>query len=545
MSVRTKNQVMRNAFPGQALLESLKSREATSLTEDEREILELRDLQEQVELPHLYGYKWYKWATAFVESTNQINLLCAANQVSKSSTQIRKCIKWATDQSLWTSLWREKPTQFWYLYPSQPVINAEWQTKWSKFMPKGEMKDDPYYGWKVIMKAGDVKGIQFNSGVFVYFKSYSQKASDLQSGSCDAIFCDEELPILVAGGKNLFDELMIRVSATDGYFHMVFTATIGQDEWRRAMEPTEEEVENGKEFLPQAFKQTISLYDAMFYDDGTPSHWTKDKIKAREQRCSTHNEVLKRIWGKFIVLGGRKYESFDIKRHVKKQHPIPENWLIYVGADIGSGGSDKEKSKAGHKSAICFIAVAPNFRQGRVFLGWRGDDEITTSGDVVQKYISLVKDKKVKEPNERRYDWGNADFGEIATRLGVPFQKAEKSHEKGEDVINTLFKNDMMAIYDDPELMKLVGELASLKKDASKKHAKDDFADAFRYGVTTIPWDWTVIQGTVSELDEKPEEPMTPLQLEIQARRKAFDDEQDAEHQRIEDEFSEWNDAYG
>jgi len=107
--------------------------------------------------------------------------------------------------------------QFWYLYPSKPVINAEFETKWKQFLPKGDMKNDPYYGWKEERKQGDVVAIHFNSGVHVYFKTYEQNVQNLQTGTCDAIFCDEELPI------ELYDELTFRISASDGYFHMVFT----------------------------------------------------------------------------------------------------------------------------------------------------------------------------------------------------------------------------------------------------------------------------------------------------------------------------------
>ena len=38
-------------------------------------------------LPHLHGWKWYKWAREFFESTNRQNFLCAANQISKSLTE--------------------------------------------------------------------------------------------------------------------------------------------------------------------------------------------------------------------------------------------------------------------------------------------------------------------------------------------------------------------------------------------------------------------------------------------------------------------------
>lgn len=495
-------------------------------------------LEKEIELaeglPFLHGWSWYSWARAFYESTNHVNLLCAANQISKSSTQIRKCINWATDKDLWPSLWKSKrPRQFWYLYPSKEIVNIEFLTKWQEFLPQGKYKEDPKYGWREMKKGGDTIGIAFNSGVFVFFRTYMQNATVLQSGTCDAIFCDEELPV------ELFDELMFRLSASDGYFHMVFTATLGQEFWRLAMEPEEDEKKNGKENLVSAFKQTVSLYDAMFYEDGTPSHWTAEKIALVRGRCSTHLEVLKRVYGKFVVLGGRKYEQFDIKKHLKPKHAIPSSWLLFGGADCGGGGKS-------HKGALCYVGVSPDYRQGRVFLGWRGEGETTTAGDIVEKHMGLVKDNKLKEFVGLRYDWASKDFKTISDRNGLSFQPADKSHDLGEDVLNTLFKNDMLLIYEDEETAKLASELATLKKSTPKNKAIDDFADALRYCVTSIPWDWTCIVGAPPDQgDEKPEEPKSEMQRQIDERRKEFDDAQEAEKQRIEDEFAEWNDAYG
>lgn len=503
--------------------EDTKSRLAQEIAETEART-ELR-----VGLPFLYGWKMYPWARRFHESRNKISLLCAANQLGKSSTQIRKAIHWATDKDLWPDLWNETPNQFWYLYPSQAVVNAEFLTKWKQFLPTGKFKEDAYYGWKELKEGKDTIGIEFNSGIFLFFKTYSQKASVLQTGTVFALFTDEELPI------HLFDELMLRINSTDGYFHMVFTATLGQDEWRRAMEP---DGAQDVEFLPQADKQTVSLYESQFYEDGSPSKWTMERIKQTEARCSTHKEILKRVYGKFIVIGGLKYESFDIKRHVKPKHPLPKGWYTYVGADIGSGG------KEGHPSALCYVAVSPDFRQGRVFMGWRGDGIITTAGDVVAKNLEIKKEHNIR-PLQQFYDWANKDFDTISRSSGDPFEKADKSHERGEDVINTLFKHNMMFIYEDPELAKLAGELASLKKDANKKHAHDDFADAFRYCVSKIPWDFSQLALEHRINDAEPEENLTAMQREIRERRRAFTDQDQKEKDRIEDEFTEWNDAYG
>jgi hypothetical protein len=220
---------------------------------------------------------------------------------------------------------------------------------------------------------------------------------------------------------------------------------------------------------------------------------------------------------------------------------VPSTWLVWEGVDIG-GGSTDVNSKT-HKAAICFLAVRPDFRAGRVFLGWRGDGVVTTAGDVFQKHLELKKEHKIK-PVQQRYDWASKDFETISARAGEPFQKADKSHDRGEDIINTLFKNDMLAIYEDPELSKLGGELATLMKSTPKNKAKDDFADAFRYAVTAVPWDFSFLTGELPlapETDEK----LSPKQQEIKERRErmhAGDKEGDVFG--IEEEIDEWNARY-
>lgn len=494
------------------------------------------------DLPFLYGYKHYAWSRAFYESRNHICLLTAANQIGKSTTQIRKCINWATDQELWPELWpnKDNPNLFWYLYPSQAVVNVEFETKWKKYLPKGAYKEDAYYGWTEIKKGKDIIGIKFNSGVMVMFKTYEQNVHVLQSSTVYALFVDEELPI------ELFNELMFRISDTDGYFNAVFTATRGQDEWRRAMEPREGE----EEFLPEAFKQTVSLYDSMVFEDGTPSSWTLERIKQKEARCSTKDEVLKRIYGKFILAaGGRKYESFDSKRHFKEAHDghcCPKGWLVFCGVDIGSGGVS-----GGHPSAITYVAVKPDMTEGRVIAGWRGDGIITTAGDVVEKYIELNKKHRL-QPIRSFYDWASKDFYNIAKSMGLSFEKAEKSHEIGEDTINTLFKNDKMFIYRTDELVKLGQELAILKKLEDKKKAKDDFSDSFRYAVSSIPWDFSSLITKYEDAPIDENAGLTPEQIaykmDQEARRRRSYDEDNGffENEDSTDaEFEELNDEYG
>lgn len=486
-------------------------------------------------LPHLHGWKWYPWAREFYESREKINLLCAANQISKSSTQIRKCIQWATDQTLWKTLWVNPPKQFWYLYPSQDVATAEFDTKWVQFMPCNEFKEDPIYGWKEKRDSkGTIKYIRFNSGVFVFFKTYSQDTQTLQTGTCDAIFCDEELP------TEHYDELIFRISASNGYFHMVFTATLGQEFWRQCMEPGPEE----PELLPEAKKWCVSIYQCREYEDGSPSHWTDERIQQVKNRCKNQNEVLRRVYGRFVYDGpGRKFEQFDIKRHMRPPHVLPISWLIYAGVDIGSGGTK------GHPAAICFVGVSPDYRQGRIFLGWRGDGIQTTAGDVLEQYNLMVKEHRLNV-EQCFYDHSSSDFNVIQARAGGRFEKAEKGKEIGEQILNVLFKNNLLYIYDNDELQKLATELTSLRKETPKEKAKDDFCDALRYACTKIPWDWEVITGVTPEnaepeKDGKPETAEEALKREVNERRAEMMSDHENEKARLEQEFSEWNEAFG
>jgi hypothetical protein len=345
----------------------------------------------------------------------------------------------------------------------------------------------------------------------------------LQTGTVDALFCDEELPV------DLYEELMFRLSASNGYFHMVFTATIGQEFWRLCMEPEEHEDEK----LPQAFKQTVSMYDCMNYEDGTPSHWTLDRIKQVEARCSTQNEVLKRVWGKFIVeQTGRKYPQFDLKRHMIEPVPIPKDWIIYGGADIGGGGT-------GHPAALSYIAVRPDYKLGHVFIGWRGDGVTTTAGDVLQKHQTLRNENKLRI-TQMHYDQGAKDFKTIADRIGEPVLASEKSHEIGEDILNTLFKHNMLLIHKTDELVKLGAEFAVLKKETKKNKAKDDFIDSTRYPVVAVPWDFTNLNIDSPQVQKQK---LSPEEQEIADRRARHDDKSE-EHERVQQEIDEWNDLY-
>ncbi len=347
----------------------------SDLAEDIKRKKWTKEEAEQIKalLPHRYGWSWYAWARQFYQSRNKQCFLVAANQISKSSTQIRKMIEWATNDTLWPELWKRPPTIFWYLYPSQQVATAEFDHKWvPEFMPRGAMKNHPKYGWVADYQQKKINSIRFNSGVTIYFKTYSQNSKDLQSGTVHYIGFDEELPV------DLYDELQFRVSAVDGYMSGVFTATLNQPFWKEVMEGTGED-----ERLPDAFKLQISKYDCLAYEDGTPGAYTEAKIQREISMCKSHTEVQRRIFGRFVTEEGRMYPTFEFEQHVVKMErlPVPSHWATYVGIDIGTGGHNN------HPAAIVFLAINPMNNLGVVYDGWRGDGVTTTSEDILNKFL--------------------------------------------------------------------------------------------------------------------------------------------------------------
>lgn len=445
-----------------------------------------------------------------------MNLITSANQSGKSSCQIIKVITWATDKSLWKDLWGNQiPDQFWYLYPDNNTATIEFHKKWKKYLPKGEYKDDPVYGWHEEIVRRNIFAIHFNSGVSVYFKTYGQSELNIQSSTLYAVFSDEELP------EDIYDELRARIIRTSGYFNMVFTATMGQEIWRCTME------EKGpKERFKDAFKQQISMYDCMYYEDGTPSDITEEMINAAKNAMRSEAEIQRRIYGRFVLDSGRVYESFDPKENIVKPYDIPASWLIYAGIDIGSGGPKN------HPSAISLVAVRPDFKKAAMFMGWRGDEVITTAKDVVEKYVSLTKGLEVAACY---YDWHCKDFQTVALSMNVPVLPAEKSHDIGEGLLNVLFKNKMLDIFDGPETHKLVSELLSLKHGTLKHKAVDDFCDGLRYSISNINFDF-------SDVDKKVAITVRTLS-EIEQRKRGVLVEIDPTI-GIEDEFEAWNEMY-
>lgn len=484
-------------------------------------------------LPHLYEKKFYRWARAFFESMNKMNLLCAANQIGKSSVQIRKAIHWATCTALWPKLWwnpdgsPRKPRIFFYCYPTYDVCTVEFEKKWEpEFLPRGIYKTHPVFGWRSEYDKKHVKAIHFNSGVSIYFKAYSQDAQNLQTSTCDAVFTDEELP------EDLVSELVARLWASKGYFHMVFTATLNQELWFKAIEG-----KGPEEAYPDAFKLQVSMTDCMLFEDGTPGMFTEADIKGYERMCKSDAERRRRIHGRFISDAGRKYHAFDPSKNYLANFVVPDTWVHVAAVDLGGGGT-------GHPAAILFLAVNPEYTRGHVYKAWRGDYVETTDGDVYIKFLELRGKQGLMG---QVYDYQSKDFGMIAQRAGNPFEKADKSHELGEKLVNTLFQNEMLTLAsDDDEIQKLGTELMLVMKNTPKQKAKDDLCDALRYAVMKVQWDLSNIKlPDGAEGQKVPVKRMTPEEEQIAWRRGDMVDPRYAENDEITQEIEEWNALYG
>jgi len=764
------------------------------------------DKKHRLNLPHKYGWKNYPWFNEFFDTNNRTALLCAANQISKSSSQIRKVIALATEKEYWPKYFRQRPKLFWYLYPTATIATTEFRTKWvTDFLPRGEYKSHPDFGWREEFRnRGDIFAIHFNTGVSIYFKSYQQDESSLQASSVDYVACfTKNMPVLTNRGvvaigdvvvgdrvftkekefqkvtslksrfasrvlkritshgefieatpehkiwsidrwvefddltesetlgtdsswlkkkslntvekllldiqkadtsstvtsgvmvllknifilkfikmstvkfllvtlftilmkilattrlltwpvyrrlstrestrkksghrgflvqlkeknaksagehlrqkqpslqrllsvvksvgdylveqkkcvslatrfllsreiqrtesfvlcgalelqesqvycltvnpshnfqvcgiiakncdeelpENLWDEINFRRNATDGLFSMVFTATLGQEFWRKAIEPKESE----KEVMPDAWKMQVSMFDCRYYDDGTPSHWTTERIHRTIGMCKSEAEVQRRVYGKFIKDSGLKYQSFSRGINVVDSYDIPPDWVHYVGVDLGAGGEDN------HPSAITFIAVAPNYQKGCVYKSWRGDTEQTTMTDVANKYLEL---KGYQQVAAAFYDYASKEFKLVTDRMGMSFLPADKGRETGEQVMNALFKNKMLDIFNIPENECLISEIMTLAIGIDKRKAKDDSVDSCRYAVTRIPWDWSYAERKIAVNAVVEKKRLTPVEVasverERDRARMVANKFQEDINLDIDREISEWAD---
>lgn len=508
------------------------TRSEEKLLADKKRVLLQKREEFKDGLPFLYGHKWYSWQRQFYNSRCNMRLFSAGNQVGKSSVHQWDKINRATNLKMHEEFWPgRKPDLFWYWMTDQATLDREVKLKWMRWLPRGSFKDSDQYGWKLdANKKGDeVKAIVFNSGITLEFKLFTQSPRNVQSATVFDMGSDEELPI------QFWDEAIQRISSTGRHFSSGFTATLNQLMWWRALEG-----KGASEKFPDAFKLQVSKFDCLVFDDGSPGLYNEEQIHEEIKNCSSEAQVNRRIYGKFAPEAGLKYHAFDPARHYIDPVPIPLDWLRYSGVDIGAGG-DKN-----HPGAFYFIAVRPDMKLAYVYKGRRLDDIVTTAGDILNYYIV---ERGSDEMTDQAYDYHSKEFGLIAERAGESFSMANKSHELGEDTINTLFANDMIFLFDTPEVRKVGEEMLTLMKNMDKRKATDDAIDGFRYGSMCVPWDWTAAIKKLKPVDKKEEKPRAltneeHLADEIKRRRGETKEDDQEGWGELGAEIDFWNELY-
>lgn len=130
--------------------------------------------------------------------------------------------------------------------------------------------------------------------------------------------------------------------------------------------------------------------------------------------------------------------------------------------------------------------------------------------------------------------------------LNQAFKKSEKGHEKGEEILNALLKNDMIFFHNTPELSKIAKEFMTLRHATPKRHRKDDLVDTVRYQVCEIVWNFeAIVKRLAKSVPDPTINPPTKGEQHLEDRRNRPDFAFEMEQSRIEAEFSEFNDLYG
>lgn len=486
-----------------------------------KELALLRFEQRDRELnPHKY-YDLYSWQDEFINCSKPRQYLTAANQVGKSVALMLKAHKLCTDVDFRFKQWgKNQPKMGWYVLPSQGHINDFFYTKWlPEILSKGEAKEKGPYAWTLIKEGNNVKGIRFlATNCILSFVTTGSRATNLQGRSLGFVIFDEEPPVSMLAEiemrtASFNDEITGKSTAILAF---AFTPTSGQDyfkkifcfndrsflrfipddlkaiyffdkelnEYRTCSVKQEED-----ELYPisdQVYKRRVSTFEAITFKSGRAGKYTEARIRELIKMQPSKRDALIRVFAAFEKddNGGLLYPNFNRDKHIK----IVTNPNIYqsaqgiftAGIDYGSGTN--------HTSAIAITHINPTCNRATVIKLWRGTMGIrTTADDVVKKYIEMSAGLNIDFPF---YDWAAADLDTVYWRMtGKNLIQAQKSHEIGQNLIDTLYKNDLLEIIarkGDPYIEWLANEYENLTADQKKNHRTDDLSDAIRYSLAGV-----------------------------------------------------------
>lgn len=477
----------------------------------------LRKIQQlKEELPFLYGFKRYAWQEEFWKCEEMFQFIFKANQIGGSTIMQNRLIDFCTNPKLWQR-YLKQPRLVLYLYPDKNTATREYESKIKYNLPQGEMKNHPQYGWKEVWDGKYIDSIEFKHIIWS-FKTYGSGSENLQASSPAILACDEELP------EELWPELQMRIASPankGSQFWMGCTPTKGQKYLAK--------IQSGETKIPNSKVWTVSQYQCLTYADGSKSLWTKEAIQRIEQTLPSEREIQVRVHGLFKPIDSLLITQFDRNKHTQEFHLI-KGWNYYAGIDYGVGGA------TGHPSAIAIVAVSPSFNAAKVMKCWKGDNQNrTTPDDIIVKYLEMIGELGITDMSGVYYDHSAGSLGIIADRAGLGFTKANKARDDGYNLINSLFKNNMLHIMLDASQMGelLVDEIESITGDFNKKRAGDDLLDATRYSLSSIPFNFENIK-------------ITPAEKVIASRQVGRHEiHNDYEMDELGEEIDEWNEYYG
>ena len=416
------------------------------------------------------AHKLYRWQQEFLKTRERLAFITAANQIGKSSTNILKFLNLGWRPELWPEYFGQRtPKLFLYLYPDKDTATTEFETKWLPYMTQNPK--DETYGFKAIYDNRKISKIMFSSGVIINFRFYTQHPKNIQAATADMVGMDEECP------QSHWDELMVRTQGTrvlgSGMISQVFTATLGQaylfDTMERRGTPQEK--------FKKAYKDQISMYDCIEYADGSPGKYTAQQIEDEIiPTFSSQNEIDKRVFGRFVKDSGMLYYFNEKKNTEPYNWEIVKDWQFYVGVDFGSGGVH------GHSSAIALVAIDPTWTHVRVVKTYHSQKTRMTQGDLLE----VFKKRFHKYGAFNSFDNAAVDFGQLAARESLPFVAAEKNHEIGVGLLNTILKTGQLKFFSGPEAgdnQIVIQEFMTIDSDTPKNKRVDDGADAVRYAI--------------------------------------------------------------
>lgn len=537
----------------------------------QKELELLQKIERDRELRPFLHYNLYDWQEEFLECSHHKQFLTSANQTGKTFSMQLKAHKMSTDQD-----WRRKqwgiyqPRMGWYVLPSQDTINDLYYSKWEpEILAKGEHKESGPYAWRVIKKAYDIKGIYFPATQFTLsFVSLGASAQNLQARTLGFVVFDEEPDISKLGEIEMrcasyndpetglpLSLLIFGFTPTSGqeYFKRIFSFNdekffknipeeIVQKHFPDRLLVTEREAE--LELEPASnlvWKRRVNMFDCMRFKDGRPGRYTEARIRQLINSQKTEREVKIRIFGSFEKEhdGGKVYSEFD---RVRCFLPYGDNLLdsykkngfFTAGIDYGSGTN--------HASAICITWVSNDFKKVRPYFLWKGEKGIsTTADDVVKKYIEMTRGLHVKWPF---YDWAAADLKVIAQRMGIIFYKAEKNHEIGVNLLNTLMKNNMFEVLvrkDDPFPAEFATECETITHEQVKKNRIDDLSDAVRYSIAGIAHLFNLIELNPDFEPPVEEKVNDPAVVETDRRDWTKNKKTKSWEDEIDEELNDWD----